>query len=481
MKKIGILFIGVLALLTSCDEDVNRDFIIEAEGAISTLDDAERLVVGSYEVIPFASVVSFNSRSSDNLKLGSGNRGQGIQAHSWQLDSTDGLPGGLWSGAYNVIDQVNRAMDAIAALDVADDQIDRRDALMGELLAIRALMHFELYRGFTPDYDDPSSPSAIVVDRVIVFDQNNVEYLERNTAGEMLALINSDLNEAEALLDPVGSNRYRFTSTAVKALRARVKLYENTPSSLAEAVTEADDVINQVPLSGEDAYFDLFRNDIVDGSELVFGIEKDPTDAAIGTLFTDTNNDIFFEVSDGLVFGPGGVLAAGGDDVRFGLILDFETERNPVEVSGPEFPVGKYVGVSSANPALHDHKILRSSEMLLIRAEANAKLGNLPEAQADIEGLRAIRGSVIGTPFYGDEATALEDIARERRLEMAYEGHRMYDLKRTGRPVTRVPADCTGTTPCELPETSGRFILPIPQSEIFANEAIGPEDQNPGY
>nr|WP_081908527.1 RagB/SusD family nutrient uptake outer membrane protein [Nonlabens ulvanivorans] len=345
-------------------------------------------------------------------------------------------------------------------------------------------MHFELFRAFTPEYDNPSSPSAIVVDQVIIFDQNNVTYLGRNTAGEMLTQINADFALAESLIDPTADNKYRITLAAIDAFQARVGLYENTTASLTAAVANATAAINAVPISGQAEYDSLFRTDDLTG-EAIFSIEKDTNDGAIGTLFTDTNNDIFFEVSDDLVFGTGGILASSNADVRFPLLLDFETDITDPAVSGNDFPVGKYVGRSRANQALHDHKILRTSEMFLIRAEANAKLdGNDTDgdAAADIALIRAARGSAIGTPAYADLNEALLDIARERRLELAYEGHRVYDLKRTNTDIVRDPADCAAlSTPCNLAISSGRFTLPIPQTEIDANNAIQESDQNPGY
>lgn len=486
MKNIKYLLIGLVAFTMSCENayDFDRGFLIEADGAINNLTDAERLIVGSYELVPTSSIVEYNAYAGDNLKIGNGNRGQGIQAHSFQMDSTDDLPTALWRNAYNVIDQVNRVIVEIQRVAVAGEE-DRRDQLLAEAYALRGWMHFELFRAYTPVYDNPASPSAIVVNRVILFDPNNIVYLGRNTAGEMLTQINADFALAESLIDATADNKYRMTQAAIDGFQARLGLYENTPASLASAVANATAALTLVGVSGQPEYDAMFREDALD-TEVIFSIEKDVTDGAIGTLFTDTNNDVFFEVSDDLVFGTGGVLASSNTDVRFPLILDFETVISDPEVSGTDFPVGKYVGRSRANQALHDHKILRASEMLLIRAEANAKIdGNDADgdAAADITLIRAARGSAVGTPAnYPNLNDALADIQRERRLELAFEGHRVYDLKRNNTDIVRLPADCAGlATPCGLAISTGRFTMPLPQAEIDANNAILESDQNPGY
>jgi hypothetical protein len=69
---------------------------------------------------------------------------------------------------------------------------------------------------------------------------------------------------------------------------------------------------------------------------------------------------------------------------------------------------------------------------------------------------------------------------RERRLELAYEGHRYYDMKRFGTDVDRSSTgDCGAASgSCQLPANDYRWVMPIPQSEIFANDNI---TQNPGY
>ena len=118
--------------------------------------------------------------------------------------------------------------------------------------------------------------------------------------------------------------------------------------------------------------------------------------------------------------------------------------------------------------------IFRLAEMYLIRSEARAQLDNVTgenSAQSDINVLRE-RADALPVPAVS-KSQMLRLIEEERRYELAFEGHRWYDLKRTGR----------------LDEVMSAFsvnwrneyeLWPIPQSEIQTNPALV-GNQNPGY
>ena len=119
-------------------------------------------------------------------------------------------------------------------------------------------------------------------------------------------------------------------------------------------------------------------------------------------------------------------------------------------------------------------KALRTGEMYLIRAEANAKIGDETDALDDLNTLRAAR--INGYVPEVLSGTALTDaIELERRKELICEGHRFFDLKRTTRIINRT--NCSNF--CTLTPTDRSWTWPVPQPEIDANPAILP--QNPGY
>lgn len=97
-----------------------------------------------------------------------------------------------------------------------------------------------------------------------------------------------------------------------------------------------------------------------------------------------------------------------------------------------------------------------------------------PGARADVNEIR-LRGLPTATPIASSGPALLDDIARERRIELAFEGQRLWDLMRKKQGVVR--NQCTSPI-CSIPYPNDRFVLPIPQAEIDANPVIQP---NPGY
>jgi hypothetical protein len=110
-----------------------------------------------------------------------------------------------------------------------------------------------------------------------------------------------------------------------------------------------------------------------------------------------------------------------------------------------------------------DIHVIRLGEVILIRAEALARLGRLPEAIAEYNRLR-VRAGLAPDPTTLDQTQTLAAIARERRLELAFEGDRWPDMVRTGTGMANLDP--------------GQNLLPIPQSELDVAPNIA---QNPGY
>jgi hypothetical protein len=108
--------------------------------------------------------------------------------------------------------------------------------------------------------------------------------------------------------------------------------------------------------------------------------------------------------------------------------------------------------------------------MLLIRAEAHFRLGNVASALTDINDLRARRGLAAVT-LTGP--AVLDEILNQRLAELAFEGHRFHDLKRLGRDITKDPS--VGFT---LNFTDFRMLARIPDGELVGNPNMR---QNVGY
>ena len=121
--------------------------------------------------------------------------------------------------------------------------------------------------------------------------------------------------------------------------------------------------------------------------------------------------------------------------------------------------------------------IIRLSELYLNRAEALAELGGAANENSALEDLNAIRNRA-GLADASSSGTALvQDILNERRIELAFEGHRFFDLKRRGLDIPKgnTVDDCVT---CTIPYSDYRVVAAIQQAELDVNPNLV---NNPGY
>jgi len=464
MKKLILLTIaafGFALLLTSCDDELATSPIdsIDANAAYQTVGDLVDGANGAYATVSGANIYSINALMTDELRRASTNTGQGMQIFNHNIIPSDGTIGGAWADAYGVIDRVNRVLAAAENIEpeTAAD-VELKDQVIGEMLALRAYQHFELYRIFV-DYQEDGSGLAVPYMTASIISQP-----ARDTKADFFTQLLADISVSENLLAPLGYfSNLRLNIHAVQGLRARVALYQEDWQT---AINYATSVIDAVPLTPRAEYENLW-DDSLQG-EVVFKLRR--TGASQELTERSGNDDIFFYLSNEL-----SDLYDEAEDIRF--ISWFDRE------AADQVRVFKYNQIASQKNQA-DIKMIRTSEMYLIRAEAYAQPGaqqDLGAAEDDINDLRAERSTTPPVASYASSQDAIDDIYLERRLELALEGHRFYDLRRAELPIERIPADIDGAT-----NTSTQFVAadatimlyPIPQAEMFANENMV---QNPGY
>jgi hypothetical protein len=272
--------------------------------------------------------------------------------------------------------------------------------------------------------------------------------ITRTPQAEVYTQIRADLAQAEALVTET-EPATRVTTGFVDALQARVALYEG---DWATASAEADEVLAQgYELAGD--FSSLFDSEGTDTPEdilkLVFTAEQF---SWLGYYYTSSDLG-----GDGSV-GPSQRLIDLYDpaDARGTWSISGDTEG---EASGLKFPTT--IGAE-------DFHVIRLAEVLLIKAEALARQGDLVGAVDAYNPLRVRAGLAPHT--LGDEVTTQEDVLAaidlERQFELAFEGDRWPDLVRQG-----IAAELLG-----IPEY--QTLLPIPQTEIDVAPGV---TQNPGY
>jgi hypothetical protein len=500
LKKITLLVL-IAGLFVTCNDiiDIEQPGLLGPNQAYQSVSDLEGGLLGVYIQLDTSHDVYFNSAWTDEISIGLENGGQGRSStYVYQLLTTDAGPTAIWTTNYDAINAATRLIEAAQEFTPSADQQDEYDSVVGQAHAIRAFAHFKLMQYFAEDLTDDSSLGVIIVDEIPgIQDQR-----ERNTTGEVFTAINDDLSIAESLIPVDQSNPNFWSLDAVTALRAVIATYrEDYP--LAESLSQQ--IVDSYDLTTQEEYLDLFRIDASNG--VLFSLNRTIGDAYDGQGNTGSAFAGGWIGANYAFGGPGidgGVYYETGrtlynivdqDDVRFDMVASDDRLIDPgypdnttASAFGENdvIPVNKYRGnVPGENqPLMNNLKVLRVAEQYLINAEAKVANGDIPGAMTIIDEIRDARfGSDQPAPTAANTTEAFGVILDERRVELAFEGHRYLDLGRLGsrgdRNIEKDPLDCElygGCTPPDLNSYKWRF--PIPQVELDANNAIS---QNPGY
>jgi len=465
-----LLLTGIVLMNTGCKKELDLQPIdtFSENNSFITMEDLQlgvNAVYGRYGT--YANDMYVSALVSDEAKLGDGNSGQGALTYRYQYAS-DGTTGGdvtaAWGGYYAVIDQVNRLLPKVSTVTAASDyEESRRPILRGQMLAMRAISHFALLQSYCKAWD-PATVGGEVLGVPVMTESNPLAKPARKTMVEVMTQIEADLSEAKTLL-PVLSNPFDFSDTVmnnvnVAAYQARVALYKKDYDN---AITYSTEVINSGvrPLSPSGLFPSIWTDDSFD--EVLFRIRY-ATSSAIGGLWTTTGDQVYIAPSDKLT------NAYSASDIRKSTFIGATSGGKPC--------VKKFYS-SSRGGRVVDVKACRISEMYLIRAEAHARKAtpNLTAAAADLNELRAARISPYVPETFTAVGTLIDAIMQERYKELCFEGFRFFDLKRNGLPVNRLASDASAEWQT-LAADNFRFVLPIPNAELLANQNMV---QNPGY
>jgi starch-binding outer membrane protein, SusD/RagB family len=482
MKRLSkyILACALLASLGACEKkitDLQPIDQIPAQNAIQTMSDVTSALNGVYGTWLGRRASYLSSFISDETRLGTGTeyRNVGNILFNWQhvsdsQDWRDTENGGCWTNLYQVIDRANRVLELMAPVVTNNaTEASLKTQIRGELLALRAMAHFELLRWYaaTPEYS--ASATGVVLQTEYVKAPGSYRP-SRNSQQDIINQVTADLTEAKTLIPAGFSDISRVTRNAISGAQARVALHTKNWQAVVDRSTE---VITAQPLTPIGSYAALWTTRTLtsnQSTEVVWKLNVSPANlgAGIGSLWQDVGTGAV-QASPAVklmnTFAP--------TDIRFTTF--FRTS--------PRNLIAKY-GVVITSPAngenfQYDIKMMRTSEMVLSRAEAYAELNQLTPANNDLSAIRTARIPGYVHVAINDKALLLAAIMEERYKELCYEGHRYFDLRRRSLPINRDLADAGGNTASQnLLTTDSKYLLPIPQQEIFANPNCG---QNPGY
>jgi hypothetical protein len=471
-----LLFTSLLSLsLFSCEKVINipEADLIAGETALKTVGYNEQAIIGAYAAAQTEMGILLNATFADEVKVAEFyNAGT---THEWQYGSTDvGLRDNFTAVTpyYRVIDRVNRVLEALPSADstkAGDETL--RSRLKGEALFLRAFSHFELYRYYCGNYD----PAGLAMPYMVSV---SVDPQARIKMSDYFTMMSDDIAQAKLLLPNNLTDISRATRLAASALQARIALYMK---DWANAETYSTEYISGIPLATM-ANFNGIWTDANTNEQAFRLVRTSSFGGRIGSLWRGTSASAS---SIGTVtWRPSDKIWNAFDkvnDVRFNSY--FKDELSLAASGRGTRLIQKYAGTAygTANENVANAKVYRTGEMYLIRAEARAeqsKISGANSAEADINALRAARITGYVNVIFASKGDAIDAIMLERFKELAYEGHRFWDLKRRGLAVERLASDAPTTNAATLPAGNFRFLLPIPDPEMKANTLMV---QNPGY
>ena len=457
-QKYAIIF-SLLILTASCTKlDLVPTDTISPDKAFRNISDINLGLLGGYALLDGATI-SVVSTVSDEAMYPTENTVGNSDAFRWLYTAGNGSVTASYATYYTAIDRINRTIAGLDALTLTGADAATGDRYRGELLALRAYFHFELLRNYASAYQTGALG-------VPYMKTSTITYPARDNFEVVVANAKADLIAAKALIPTTFTDKTRITKAAISAIQARLALYEKNWS---EAITYANEAIAAFPLATK-AQFPGIWTDANDNEVIWKAKRVGTTDSRIG--------DFYFRQTGGIVlYAPAFKLINTFDkvnDLRYPAYIKFDATRTGTK---SQYLVNKYIGGTSTAPGLTDIKLFRTGEMYLIKAEAEAE--STGDAAGDLNALRAARINGYTSATFADNATLVTAILDERYKELAFEGHRFFDLKRRVLPVVRLAADAVNASGAvTLPVTQAQYAFPIPALEISVNKNTV---QNPNY
>jgi tetratricopeptide (TPR) repeat protein len=492
MKKIPLLLL--VAFLTSCSDSflelypkdtlnegnfykTETEFILLANGCYVPMRNYEK---NQHWVL--AELISDNGSKQNNIRTGEASRGVIDQ---FILGSDNAAYEDFWDQSYNGITRCNKLLSELNREGVTFSKESLKDRSAGEALFLRALYYFNLVRQF----------GGVPLVTTPITSQEAVS-IKRSTEEQVYAQIVQDLTEAIGHFAKASdvAETGRANEWAARGMLGKVQL---TLKKYPEAQQALLAVINSGKYQLLPNYADLFNPANKDYKETIFAMQYSEASVEVAnqfifqfaphtsggavTLRPNINivNAGWNQPTDDLInaFEPGDVRK--GVSIAYWTGLDWDNKVRPIP-----YPA-KYKAPISApdNRAGDNFPILRYSDVLLMYAEVLNEQGRTSEAIPYVQQVRT--RAKLTAPITATDKVALQNlIAKERQVELCFENHRWYDLKRTGKAIEVMNAH--GKREIALKTflfegayvvTANKLLAPIPANEILVNKLT----QNPGY
>jgi hypothetical protein len=455
MKQIAktLILIALAIVVAACGDFLTYtpSNAVDDTEALKTAKDVENALNGAYYTLGLSqfygrNVVALGDIAADNTWMtGTSGHFNNIYKYTINPDNADLMD--IWENGYRVIDRTAKLIKAgkgLLATNISEADKNSIKSSLAQAYALKALSHFTLVNIFGLPYSDANKgkPGIVLIDEepVAAF-----EPVQRSTIEQSYAQVLKDITSAKENIALAANDVFFFNTAALSALEARVKLYMGDWNGAAAAAQNAISASRgSLVLTGD--YVTMWFS-IAPTSEDIFTIGKTEDDNlsanALNTLYGSYDG----KATSGLIR----LFAA--NDIRLGLFTGTTDQARALKFDG--LPTSR---------ATSNIPVFRLPEMYLIIAEARAQSGQTEAAADAVFEVAQRNPDLLKSEIPTDKAGLLQFISVERRRELFQEGHRWFDLRRTGEIMTR----SGGNFPVTNWDAS-KFVYPIPANEINAS------------
>lgn len=428
---IGLVF-GLQLSVTSCDDmaflQIKPDNLILTDDAVKTTNDLEKILLGAYDQIRTSGFLEGNSLRGFDVIADDGIANtatfEWVQMATHEMNLVNQQGRNMWNNTYTAINRANQtAYNELADAILASAGEQTANQFKAEAAFIRALGHFHLVRAFGLPYSEETKDvpqMGIPIRTKGVMDrETSFEIVQRSTVAEVYSQIISDLKFAVEYLPTDNTwNSGRTTTDAAKALLAKVYFYQK---DYANAAILSRQVIDSRKYKlDEDMTAKYARAEKgTSTQEVLFMIPaKSITEDSWGGLRSYRTNGLSLPTNH-----PSEELIKAYDQKNDRRFTSFYTSINNLWYT-TKFDYEYMDGI-----------VLGYNELLLIFAESVAESGG--DLAMAVSALNEIERRAYGEA----KTTALEKggiisaVQKERRLELALLGERLFELKRLKKSI----------------------------------------------
>ncbi len=517
MRKYKFLLTLILGLSIFGCSNLEEDALsqLEPDERVLNLETVETTIAGAYGHLDAR---AFLSRAlgltlmlrSDMVDIGNpGTAAERIEHDQFTVSASNPLilnpsrpERSFWPRLYQMIRGANETLKEVDALE--EQAAGVKEEMIGRARFLRGFAYYHLVRLFG---DVPYlNETTLTIDASVA---------ERTSADEVYASIIADFEYAKEWLPNSRMNRALPSKASASAYLASVYL---TRENFQMAYNEATDIINKAgtyDLALEPDYRNIFHAVNTDASkEPIFVIDfvavndNDESRDYLAAFTGFFGQQTYYASGGWSVMVPAQAVFDTWDDGDYRKDVNFDDEA-VIDTDGNVIPFSQFSSVNAVNTnrphiskytamagdlpqannngrdSESNYQLMRYAEVLLIAAEAAAELGNTSEADQYVNMIRkrARDGDGTGAPSAVPadiSGATVADVIEERRLELAFEQKRWYDIvrRKMGDEVFGPNGYETELQGTQNFDPSRDYLLPIPPIEITNNPNL---TQNPGY